>query len=135
MELSINANVNELVSKDMFDVLCGTQPTKEFTITLNSCADVGQAVTPRIAYNFRGAILTSENHSVDIGGNETVDLTYSIQIGGANDASNGLFMSGSYNTGSNTALEAQYPVPYGSQASGLGYLINNFFGIGTSRNY
>lgn len=135
MDVTISANVNELVSKDMYNVLCGTQPTKEFTITLNSCADVGETVTPRIAYNFRGAILTSENHSVDIGGNETVDLTYSIQIGGANDSSNGLFMSGSYNTGSNSSLEAQYPVPFGSQPSGLGYLIKNFYGIGTARNY
>lgn len=135
MDVTISANVNELVSKDFFDVLCGTQPTKEFTITLNSCADVGQATVPRIAYNFRGAILTSESHSTDIGGNATVDLTYSIQIGGANDSSNGLFMSGSYNTGSNTQLERQYPVPMGSQQSGLGYLINNFYGIGTNRNY
>jgi len=128
MDVTINALVNELVSKDMFDVLCGTQPTKDFTITLKKCADVGETSEAKLAFTFRGAILTSENHSTDIGGNETVDLTYSIQIGGANDNSNGLFMSGSYTTGSNPTLSNTYP-------GGLSGLITNFYGIGTARNY
>jgi len=135
MDVTINALVNELVSKDMFEVLCGTQPTKDFTITLNKCADINESVQSKLQFKFAGAILTSENHSTDIGGNETVDLTYSIQIGGANDTSNGLFMSGSYGTG-NYALNQAYPVPFGStEPTGLAYLINNFYGIGTARNY
>jgi type 1 fimbria pilin len=128
MDVTINALVNELVSKDMFDVLCGTQPTKDFTITLKKCADVGETSQAKLAFTFRGAILTSENHSTDIGGNETVDLTYSIQIGGANDNSNGLFMSGSYESGSNPALNSAYPY-------GLTGLLQDFYGIGTARNY
>ena len=142
MDITINALVNELApNKDLFNVLCGTQPTKEFTITLNQCADVGQNPTPKISYNFRGAILTSENHTQDIGGNETVDLTYSIQIGGANDSTNGLFMSGSYTTGTNMALESGYALPLNDASqgtnyySGLGYTIANFYKIGNSRNY
>jgi hypothetical protein len=134
MDVTINAFVNELVDKNLFNVLCGDQPKKEFTVTLNQCADVGGSPTPAIAYNFRGAILSSESHSVDIGGNETVDLTYSIQIGGANDTANGLFMSGSYNTGINSALEAAYPFG-GAGASGFGVLVNDFYKIGTARNY
>lgn len=128
MDVTINALVNELVSKDMFDVLCGDQPQKDFTITLNQCAEIGQTATPKIAFTFRGAILTSENHSTDIGGNETVDLTYSIQIGGANDNTNGVFMSGSYTTGSNLTLNNTY-------VGGLSGLLTNFYGIGTARNY
>jgi len=142
MDLTINALVNELApSKDLFNVLCGTQANKEFTITLNQCADVGQTPTAKIAYNFRGAILTSENHTQDIGGNETVDLTYSIQIGGANDSSNGLFMSGSYTTGTNMSLESGYALPLGDTSvgtayySGLGFTIANFYKIGSERNY
>lgn len=134
MDVTINAFVNELVDKNLFNVLCGDQTKKEFTVTLNQCADVGESPTPAIAYNFRGAILTSESHSVDIGGNETVDLTYSIQIGGANDTGNGLFMSGSYNTGLNPSLEAAYPFG-GAGASGFGVLVNDFYKIGTARNY
>ncbi len=128
MDVTINALVNELVSKDMFDVLCGTQPSKDFTITLKKCADVGEPSEAKLAFTFRGAILTSENHSTDIGGNETVDLTYSIQIGGANDNSNGLFMSGSYESGSNPTLNDAYPY-------GLTGLLQDFYGIGTARNY
>lgn len=130
MDVTINAMVNELVDKDLFDVLCGTQTPKEFTITLNQCADVGQTPLPKIAYNFRGAILTSENHTTDIGGNEMVDLTYSIQIGGANDTGNGLFMSGSYNPASNTTLASAYP-----GGSGFTGIVSGFYGIGTARNY
>ena len=74
--------------------------------------------------------MTSENHTQDIGGNETVDLTYSIQIGGANDATNGLFMSGSYNPGSNPTLSASYP-----GADALTGVIRDFYAIGSSRNY
>jgi len=133
MDITINALVNELAAnKDLFNVLCGTQPTKEFTITLNQCADaaVGQSPTPKISYNFRGAILTSENHTQDIGGNETVDLTYSIQIGGANDSTNGLFMSGSYNPGANPTLASSYP-----GANGLTTILTDFYKIGSARNY
>ena len=142
MDITINALVNELApNKDLFNVLCGNQTTKQFTITLNQCADVGQNPTPKISYNFRGAILTSENHTQDIGGNETVDLTYSIQIGGANDSTNGLFMSGSYATGVNMALESGYALPVNDPSqgtafySGLGYTIANFYTIGSARNY
>lgn len=144
MDLTINALVNELVGdKDLFNVLCGNQTTKEFTITLNECSDSGAGLSPRakIAYNFRGAILTSENHTQDIGGNETVDLTYSIQIGGSNDSANGLFMSGSYTTGTNIALESGYALPPGDASvgtayySGLGFTIANFYKIGSGRNY
>lgn len=128
MDVTISALVNELVTKDMFNVLCGDQPQKDFTVTLNKCAEIGETATPKIAFTFRGAILTSENHSTDIGGNETVDLTYSIQIGGANDNTNGVFMSGSYTTGSNPTLSDAY-------VGGLSGLITNFYGIGTARNY
>ena len=130
MDLTIIALVNELApNKDLFDVLCGNQTTKQFTITLNECSNNGlDPARAKIAYNFRGAILTSENHTQDIGGNETVDLTYSIQIGGSNDNTNGLFMSGSYATGSNPALSNSYP-------NGLSGLLQDFYKIGSDRNY
>jgi len=143
MDLTINAFVNELApNKDLFDFLCGNQTTKQFTITLNECSNNGlDPARAKIAYNFRGAILTSENHTQDIGGNETVDLTYSIQIGGSNDNANGLFMSGSYTTGTNMALESGYALPLGDASfgtvnySGLGFTIDNFYKIGSARNY
>lgn len=119
MEVTMNAVVNELQSNDIFDQLCGSPGKKDFTVTLNQCADIGGSITPVISYFIRGAILTSESYSLDIGGNQTVDLTYSVQIGGANDVNNGIFFSGTYSTGS-----------YLDQA-----VLNNYYKLGTAKNY
>jgi hypothetical protein len=119
MDITINAIVNELQEADIFDQLCGTASKKTFTVTLNQCADVGGAITPKLVYNIRGAILNSESFSTDIGGNQTVDLTYNVQIGGANDTGNGIFMSGSYTTGD-------------AMTSGT---LNSFYKLGTAKNY
>ncbi len=119
MDVTINAIVNELQEADIFDQLCGSADKKNFTVTLNQCADVGGTVTPKLVYIVKGAILTSENFSTDIGGNQTVDLTYSVQIGGANDTTNGIFMSGSYTTGAAMTLD----------------MVTGFYKLGTAKNY
>jgi len=119
MDLTINAVVNELQTADIFDQLCGTAGKKNFTVTLNECADAGGTPTPKMVYTIKGAILSSESFSTDIGGNQTVDLTYNVQIGGANDTDNGIFFSGSYTTGA--ALTSA--------------VLNNYYKLGTGKNY
>jgi hypothetical protein len=90
MDLSVSAIVSELRDQNVFDLL--TNPIKrDFTIVLNNPDGAG-----RIAYTIKGAIFQGESYSENIGDNQTVDLTYTVQIGGANDTLNGLFMSGSY---------------------------------------
>ena len=49
-----------------------------------------------ITFKVKNARLESENFTSAIGDNETVDITFSAQIGGSNDTENGLFMEGSY---------------------------------------
>lgn len=144
MEVTISAFATQLRdNKNLFNLLCGAQNTRDFTVNLNSCDAAGN-ISPAISYKFKGAILTSENHSLDIGGNETVDLTYSIQIGGANDTLNGLFMSGSYSGGYNAYLESGYApttdltngkADAEDLTSGFANLVSGFFGQGTQRNY
>jgi len=119
MDVTISAIVNELQEADIFDELCGSANKKNFIVTLNQCADVGGTITPKLVYNIRGAILNSESFSTDIGGNQTVDLTYSVQIGGANDTGNGVFMSGSYTTGNAMTL----------------LMLTGFYKLGTGKNY
>lgn len=119
MDVTINAIVNELQEADIFDQLCGSADKKNFTVTLNQCAEVGGTIAPRLVYQVKGAILSSENFSTDIGGNQTVDLTYSVQIGGANDTTNGIFMSGSYTTGAAMTL----------------LTLTGFYKLGTAKNY
>ena len=119
MDVTISAIVNELQNADIFDQLCGAAGKKSFTVTLNQCADVGGTIAPKLVYQVKGAILNSESYSTDIGGNQTVDLTYNVQIGGANDTTNGIFMSGSYTTGNALTLNT----------------LTEFYKLGTAKNY
>ena len=90
MDVTISAIVNELNTMNLFDKL--TVGTKtNFTIQLNDYNGAG-----KVRYGVSGALLSSETYSENLGDNQTVDLTFNLQLGGANDTENGVFMSGSY---------------------------------------
>jgi len=90
MDVTLNAIVAELRDENLFDILA--QPVKQdFTIVLKDGAN-----NRKIAYTIKGAILSSETYSENLGDNQSVDLTYTVQVGGANDTTAGVFMSGSY---------------------------------------
>jgi len=90
MDITVNAIVSELKSMNLFDeLLTGTK--NNFTIQLNDFNG-----TPKVKYGISGALLSSETYSENLGDNQSVDLTFSLQLGGANDTQNGVFMSGSY---------------------------------------
>jgi len=59
----------------------------------SSCTTAG---VDRLSYTVKNARLDSETFTNAIGDNESVDMTFTTQIGGANDQNNGLFMTGSY---------------------------------------
>jgi hypothetical protein len=91
MDVTISAIVSELKTMNLFDKL--TSVTKsDFSIALKDSNSVQKMI-----YSFNGAILNSETYSENLGDNQTVDLTFGLQLGGANDIANGVFMSGSYN--------------------------------------
>lgn len=90
MDVTVSAIVSELRNQNLFDLL--VSPTKQdFAITLKDSSGTG-----KIYYGISGAIFQGESYSENIGDNQTVDLTYTVQIGGANDTQNGIFMSGSF---------------------------------------
>ena len=91
MDLTINGIVSELESLNLFDKL-GSPTAQTLSISLRDSSSA-----QKIVYTIKGAIFQGESYSENLGDNQTVDLTYSVQIGGANDANNGLFISGSYN--------------------------------------
>ena len=91
MDLTINGIVSELESLNLFDKL-GSPTAQTLVISLRDSSSA-----QKIVYTIKGAIFQGESYSENLGDNQTVDLTYSVQIGGANDANNGLFISGSYN--------------------------------------
>ena len=92
MDVTISAIVSELKDQNIFDKL-STYAKNNFTITLKDSSS-----TSKVSYGISGAIFQGESYSENIGDNQTVDLTYTVQIGGSNDTANGLFMSGSYPT-------------------------------------
>jgi hypothetical protein len=90
MDITVSAIVSELKSMNLFDeLLVGTKTN--FTIQLNDYNN-----TAKVKYGISGALLSSETYSENLGDNQSVDLTFSLQLGGANDTQNGVFMSGSY---------------------------------------
>jgi hypothetical protein len=123
MDVSINANVSELRSQNLFDLLCAPEKS-DFFVTLNDCDGA-----PKMRFDIKGAIFQSESFSNSIGDGETVDLTYSVQIGGINDVQNNLFMSGSYI--GNASRTADTPP---SEAD-LKEILTGFYQLGTNKNY
>ena len=89
MDISINAIVSELQNYNLFDELV-TSDKRTLEIQMRDSSS-----NAKMTYTVKGAILQSETYSESLGDNQTVDLTYTVQCGGANDTENGLFMSGS----------------------------------------
>jgi hypothetical protein len=90
MDITISAIVSELKTMNLFDELF-TGTKTNFTIQLNDFNG-----TAKVKYGISGALLSSETYSENLGDNQSVDLTFNLQLGGANDTQNGVFMSGSY---------------------------------------
>jgi hypothetical protein len=91
---TVSAVVSELQTKNLFEDLCNRQ-THNFTLTMkdSSCTTAGNT---KLVYTVKNARLDSETFTNAIGDNQSVDMTFTTQIGGANDQNNGLFMNGSY---------------------------------------
>jgi hypothetical protein len=92
--LEINAEVGDLASGNLAEIICG-ETEKNFNILMKEpgCeANKGTA----LAYVFKGAKLVSQNFTSAIGDNATMSATYEVQLGGPQDTSKGIFISGSF---------------------------------------
>ena len=95
LSVSVSAIVSELKTNNLFEKLAS--PNKiDFRLTMRRSAGTGQPGADSIIIDVKGARLEGESYSSSIGDNETVDITFSTQVGGANDQNNGIFMRGSY---------------------------------------
>lgn len=72
---------------------CAAQSQTDITITIKDRCNTGQ---DRMKYVFKNAVLDSQNFSIGLDDNETVDLTFSAQIAGATTTTAGVFASGSF---------------------------------------
>jgi len=94
--MSVSAVLSDLKEANMIDLLCGCEK-HNLSVKVHDpeCIDCEDKRSPiAVQYTLRGARLESENFTSTIGDNKSVDLTFTAQIGGADDQSNGLFISG-----------------------------------------
>lgn len=88
MSLSVSALMTEFSDGSLDALLCDAEQQRDIAIVMNTrCGDDNALV-----YVMRNAILDTQAFSASIGDNKTVDLTFSAQVGGANDSENGIFM-------------------------------------------
>ncbi len=92
--LNATANLTDIVDGNLADMLCD-DADYNLAITLHEPACEGRGPVA-MRYVLKGAKLDSQNFSSSIGANKSVDLTWSAQIGGPQDVTKGLFISGSY---------------------------------------
>ena len=97
--MSINAIVNEQKALNLADRL-DEFDQKEISVVITNPKATGKALpfnydtnnNRAIAYTFKGASLDNTSISSSIGANKSVDLTFSTEIGGVNDADHGVFV-------------------------------------------
>jgi hypothetical protein len=88
--ITVAANVGDITTGSLVDLLCADDPSRDITVTLGErCSAANNMI-----YVIKGAQLDSQAMSINIGDSETVDLTFTAQIGGYNDLTKGVFLSG-----------------------------------------
>ena len=91
--MNVSAILAESQTGNLNNLLCNEQ---KHDVTVKMYKPCEQSVVGGEAFRvtMKGADVDSENLSSSIGDNKTVDLVFSTQIGGPNDITNGVFMSG-----------------------------------------
>jgi len=95
IDVSVSAILSDLKTNNLFSRLDKAEKT-DFRLTLRRAGGSGEPGADALIIDVKGARLESESYSNSIGDNETVDIAFSTQVGGANDTANGIFMRGSY---------------------------------------
>lgn len=89
--LTVSANLSDISSGDLTSLLCSDSAERDISIHLKGRCGSDDI----LSYTLKGATLDSQSMSASIGDNKTVDLTFSAQVGGPQDSTKGLFISGS----------------------------------------
>ena len=96
IDVSISAIVSEFTKNNLFDALAQTNKTNFQLVMKKTNTSTGGSGATALTIDVKGARMDSETYSAAIGDNETVDISFSCQIGGSNDQQNGIFMVGTY---------------------------------------
>ena len=93
VSMSISALLKNFHAGAVDMILTGSAGDQTTNITLNVTNDEGSSANK---YVLQRATLDNQSFSVGLDDNETIDLTFSAQIGGPTTATQGLFYSGSF---------------------------------------
>lgn len=97
--LSVSAIVNETAQRSLTDIIADDSFIPSAQITIKDPAGDKSAV-----YKLTNLKLDSESFSSSVGPNKTVDMTFSVSVGGPDDLENNVFFSGK-NTDAKFALQ------------------------------
>jgi len=93
ISVSVSAILSDLKEGNVADLLFNEeQHDLTFTMREPNVSGLGDKT---LEYKIKGARLEGESFSTSIGDNKSVDLTFTAQLGGQEDRTNGLFISGS----------------------------------------
>jgi hypothetical protein len=92
--INVSATLTDIDARNLADQI-DSNNTQDIVLTVKNTA--GNATRTAMVYKLKQCKLDSEAFSSSIGSNKSVDLTFSTQIGGANDGTNGVFVSGESN--------------------------------------
>ena len=85
--MSVSAIMSTAVAGNLSGMLCGGS-SKDLQLDFKLNCEAQKAFTVKM----KGAELDSQNFSSSIGDNQTVDLSWSAQVGGPEDSENGVFL-------------------------------------------
>ena len=101
--LSVSAILSETEEKSLTSIIANDNFIPSATITIKD-GNGSTAANNAAIYKLTNLKLDSESFSSSVGPNKTVDLTFSLSVGGPDDQENNIFFSGS-NTDSMFALQ------------------------------
>ena len=93
ISVSVSAILSDLKEGNVADLLFNEEQ-HDLTFTMREPDPQGTG-NATLIYKVKGARLEGESFSSSIGDNKSVDLTFTAQLGGPEDKTNGLFISGS----------------------------------------
>mgnify|MGYP003148742944 FL=1 len=86
--MTVNGVVNELQQANLHEII---DQTETHTVSLTMKDTDGNK---KMVYTLKGCRLESQSFSSSIGSDKTVDMTFTTQVGGPQDTTNGIFLSG-----------------------------------------
>ena len=106
---AINGLVSEFGEGSLQSILTGCAGETDNTMTIK-IMDRCDQTKERMRYVFKKAVLDSQNFSIGLDDNETVDMTFSAQIAGSTTTDAGVFMSGAFDGITDPGLDNEVPL-------------------------